>query len=293
MQWRSLVILGLLPLALASGAHAQVVERPTLTLDAAKRVMAAAEAEMRRQDFPASVAIVDDGGNLLLMERYGDWTAASARVAIGKARTAAIFRRSTNDFENIIKNGRTAMVALEDFTPLQGGLPIVHNGRVVGAIGVSGNSPPKDEEIAQVGLAALTGASTAAAPSNGTAALPVSYFGKDRVAASFAGGAVLLNGDGGQNYEIHTSRRTAAGMAEIHARDTDVIYVTGGSATFVTGGSVVDGRNAAENEVRGSSIRGGETRTLVPGDVVVVPAGVPHWFQRVTAPFTYYVVKVR
>ena len=82
--------------------------------------------------------------------------AAGARISIGKARTAALFKKPTSVFEDIIKNGRTAMVALEDFTPLQGGVPIEVDGKVVGAIGVSGAaSQQRDEEVAKAGAAAV------------------------------------------------------------------------------------------------------------------------------------------
>ncbi|HET9062068.1 MAG TPA: cupin domain-containing protein, partial [Candidatus Binatia bacterium] len=83
------------------------------------------------------------------------------------------------------------------------------------------------------------------------------------------------------------------GEAEVHRRDTDVIYVLGGTATIVTGGEVVEGREVEHGELRGREIRGGETRRLAAGDVLVVPNGIPHWFSAVDAPFTYYVVKVR
>jgi len=80
-------------------------------------------------------------------------------------------------------------------------------------------------------------------------------------------------------------------MAEVHVRDTDIIYVLSGSATIVTGGTVIAGKMVADDEIRGSSIEGGQPRMLVKGDVMVVPNGVPHWFENVQAPFLYYVVK--
>ena len=83
------------------------------------------------------------------------------------------------------------------------------------------------------------------------------------------------------------------GTAEIHTRDTDIIHVLGGSATFVTGGTAVDPKTVAPDEIRGREILGGETRRLSQGDVIIVPNGVPHWFKQVDPPFTYYVVKVR
>lgn len=144
-------------LALATtAAAAPVAEKKTLTLDGAKQVAAAAAAEARRHDEGGAIAVVDDGGNLLYLERLDGTFAAGAAVAIGKARTAALFRKSTGAFEDIIKNGRTAMVALSDFTPLQGGVPIEVGGAVVGAIGVSGAAnQQQDEALAIAGAAAL------------------------------------------------------------------------------------------------------------------------------------------
>jgi len=110
-----------------------------------------------------------------------------------------------------------------------------------------------------------------------------------RVAAAFAKGAPLLEND---LYKIHASRRDAAGVAEVHERDTDIIYVLEGTASFVTGGRVVDGQEIAPDEIRGPRIEGGTTRELSPGELVVVPNGTPHWFEAVPGPFVYYVVKV-
>ncbi len=86
------------------------------------------------------------------------------------------------------------------------------------------------------------------------------------------------------NYKIHASHRAEAGKAEVHAKDTDIIYVVDGAATLVTGGTVVDPKMIETDEVRGDSIRGGETRQITKGDVIVVPNGVPHWFERVPGP---------
>ena len=100
------------------------------------------------------IAVVDDGGNLLLLERLDDTQVASVEVGIGKARTAAIFRRPSKVFEDQIRDGRVAALALTGATPLQGGIPIIYEGKVIGAIGVSGESPGQDEDIAKVGAAA-------------------------------------------------------------------------------------------------------------------------------------------
>jgi len=274
-------------LAMAATAQAQVVDKKALTLEGAKKVVAAAVAEAKRINAPGGViAVVDDGGNLMALERLDNTFAAGANISIGKARTAALFKRPTKAFEDIIGKGRTSMVALKDFTPLQGGVPIEFGGSIIGGVGVSGAaSAQQDEELAIAGAKALSASPASAA---------VSYFeGGSMVAEAFAKGAVLFDGGHDRNYMVHASRREAPGMAEIHTRDTDIIHVLGGSATFVTGGTAVDPKTVAPDEIRGREILGGETRRLSQGDVIIVPNGVPHWFKEVEAPFTYYVVKVR
>ena len=284
----SIVLSVILP-ALSS-SQAQVLEKKTLTIEGAKTVIAAAVAEAKRLTAPGGViAVVDDGGNLMALERLDGTFAAGANISIGKARTAVLFKKPTRLFEDIIKNGRTSMVALNDFTPLQGGVPILVDGQVIGGVGVSGAaSAPQDEELAVAGANAAKGFTvTPAAAMTGK----VTYFEKDKVAAAFSKGAVLF--DGSDKYMVHTSRREAPGMAEVHLKDADIIYVQEGSATFVTGGSVVDGKNTTPEEVRGKEISGGESRKIAKGDVIIVPAGTPHWFKEVPSPMTYYVVKAR
>src|SRR3989475_12748588 len=141
----------------ATIAGAQIAEKKVLTLEGARRVIAAAEAEAKKVNAPGGViAVVDDGGNLMALERLDATFSAGANISIGKARTAVMFQKPTKVFEDIIKNGRTSMVALENFTPLQGGVPIELDGKVVGAIGVSGAaSQQRDEDVAKAGAAAL------------------------------------------------------------------------------------------------------------------------------------------
>jgi glc operon protein GlcG len=124
----------------------------------------------------------------------------------------------------------------------------------------------------------------AAAPSR-----EVAQLGAAEVQAAFAKGMPLVEND---LYKVHASRRDAPGQAEVHTRDTDILYVLQGTATLVTGGSLVAGKEIAPDEIRGARIDGGVARELAPGQVVVVPNGTPHWFQRVSGPFVYYVVKV-
>lgn len=109
------------------------------------------------------------------------------------------------------------------------------------------------------------------------------------VAAAFAKGAPLIEVGA---YKIHASRREAPGMVEIHQRDTDIVYVLEGEATLMVGGRATDAMMTAVDELRGNALEGGEAHTLVKGDVIVVPAGTPHWFRAVRGPFLYYVVKV-
>ena len=116
------VALTLLFSGIALTAQAQVVDKKGLTLDGAKKVIAAAVAEAKVKNAPGGViAVVDDGGNLMALERLDNTFAAGANISIGKARTAALFRKPTKVFEDIVNKGRTTMVALSDFTPLQGG----------------------------------------------------------------------------------------------------------------------------------------------------------------------------
>src|SRR5438094_4768244 len=146
--------------ALVAGrAHAQIVEKKVLTLEGARRAIAAAEAEARRNKAGGIIAVVDDGGNLMALERLEGTFAAGARVSIGKARTAVLFKKPTRFFEELINKGRTAMTAVEDFTPLIGGVPIVVDGQIAGGIGVSGAaSAQQDEELALAGAGAVAAA---------------------------------------------------------------------------------------------------------------------------------------
>jgi len=281
--------------ALCAIANAQVTDKKTLTIDGAKKVIAASVASAKKNSAPGGViAVVDDGGNLMALERLDGTFAAGANISIGKARTAALFKRPTRVFEDIIKNGRTAMVALPDslFTPLQGGVPIVVDGQIVGGVGVSGaSSAQQDEELAIAGANAFGGDAKMGAATQSSEA-PVLFFDKEQVSASFSKGAILFDRKN-RNYMVHTSRRDRPGSAEIHTLDTDIIYVMQGTATFVTGGAAVETKQIAPNEVRGSRIDGGEARQLSKGDVIIIPNGTPHWFKEVGGTFLYYTIKVR
>jgi glc operon protein GlcG len=160
---RAIVTLVLaLALAAAGEAGAQsTVTKKTLTLDGAKAVAAAAAAEAKRGNEGGSIAVVDDGGNLMYLERIQPTFAMGAHIATEKARTAALFQRPSKALEDVIINGRTTLLSVVP-APLQGGEPIMVDGQIVGAIGVSGAaSAVRDQVIAAAGAAAL-GAKTSA-----------------------------------------------------------------------------------------------------------------------------------
>ena len=282
---KSILKFSLAVMLFAVPALAQITEKKSVTLEGARTVITAAKLYAAKNNAPGGViAVVDEGGNLVALERLDGTFTAGANISIGKAKTSVMFKRPTKFFEEIIKNGRTAMVALPDFTPLQGGVPIMVDGQIVGGVGVSGAaSAVQDEELAIAGAMALTEQKMR----------PVKFIDAKFVADSFAKGAVLEDGSNGENYMVHASRRDKPGMSEVHELDTDIIYVLEGTATFVTGGRSVDPKMVAANEFRGSMIDGGETRQLQKGDVVIVPKGTPHWFKQVDGAFLYYVVKVR
>ena len=152
----SSILTGLALTAFNALAENETATKHTLTMDGAKQVADAAVAFCKANGAHPSIAIVDDGGHLLYFVRMDDSFVAGANVSIGKARTSATFKKPTKDFEDIINKGRFTMTALPDFTPLQGGVPIVHEGHVVGAIGVSGaKSAQQDEDVAKAGAAAI------------------------------------------------------------------------------------------------------------------------------------------
>jgi len=144
-----------LVIMVAGPASSQTLEKKVLSLEAAMKIAVAAEAAAREKGVGVVIAIVDDGGHLILLHRLDDTQVASVNVGIGKARTAAIYRRPSKDFEDQIRAGRVAALALADSTPLQGGVPIRLDGKVIGAVGVSGDTPQVDEAIAIAGANAF------------------------------------------------------------------------------------------------------------------------------------------
>lgn len=153
----TLFVLTILSLGLGTAPRADVPTKPYLTLADAQHVMQAAMTKAKNVKAPGgSIAIVDDGGHLVLLQRLDNTMPATPPVATGKARTAAIFKTPTSKFETIVTEGRTPMLAVDGFMPMRGGVPLVVNGVVIGAIGVSGAaSAAQDEEIALAGAAAI------------------------------------------------------------------------------------------------------------------------------------------
>jgi glc operon protein GlcG len=282
--------------------HAQIVEKKSLNLDGAKKAIAAAVDYAKKNNAPGGViAVVDEGGNLMALERLDGTFAMGATISIGKARTAVLFKKPTRFFEELINKGRTAMTAVDGFTPLIGGIPIIIDGQVVGGIGVSGAaSANQDEELALAGASVFSQSlkadpllkSSSAADVTGAPmmkpAKDATFIDARHVAAAFAKGQPLLETAG---YKVHASRRVEPGQAEIHTLDTDVIYVVDGSATLVTSGKALDAKEIAPNELRGTKIEGGEEHQITKGDVIVIPNGVPHQFTAITGELHYFVCK--
>ncbi len=268
-----------------AGARAEfsTLSVPALSRDAARAGAESAGAVAAARGVAPVIAAVDAGGALVYLVRPDAAQVASVGVAIDKARTAALFRRPSKDFEDQAANGRPSALHLAGAVPLQGGLPIVVDGHVVGAIGASGaSSADEDQELGVIGAAA---AASAAAGGAGEA----TFVSAADLQAKLAVGGLLLDTS---RYQVDAGRRTTPGEVEYHASVTDVMHVLEGQATVVTGGEIVSPRTTGPGEVRGASIDGGTSHELAGGDVLVVPAGVPHHFVAVTDPFLYFVVKV-
>jgi uncharacterized protein GlcG (DUF336 family) len=211
------------------------------------------------------IAVVDEGGNLMALERLDGTFATGATISIGKARTAVLFKKPTRFFEELINKGRTAMTAVDGFTPLIGGIPIIIDGQVVGGVGVSGAaSANQDEELALAGANALMGGaaktenptSSNAKDSSMQTAQAAIFIDSKKVATAFAKGMPLLETGG---YKVHASRRVEPGQAEIHTLDTDVIYVVDGSATLVRGGKAIDTKTIAPMKSGAAKSRAGRS----------------------------------
>jgi glc operon protein GlcG len=255
---------------------------PALSAAEARRAADAVASECARRAVAPVCAVVDAGGELMFVSRPDAAQVASVGVAADKARTAAIYRRPSKDFEEQASGGRASALHLARAVPLQGGIPIVRDGCVLGAVGVSGaSSADEDQELAVLGADAL-------APRDGSANGATLFDGRT-VMRKFDTGGLLL--DAGA-YKLDAGRREAPGEVEYHAHTVDVMHVVQGTADVLTGGEMVGTRIAGDGEVRADSLSGGHAHALTEGDVLAIPAGVPHQFTRVSDPFLYFVVKV-
>lgn len=159
MKLFQILLMSFVMITVAMTSHAQLVHqvnKKVLTLEGAKKIAAAAAVEAHKHHVGGSIAVVDDGGHLLYLERWNGTFPASASVATAKARTAALFRFETQVFETAIKNGRNALTAVPELLPLEGGIPLIVDGHVIGAVGVSGTaSSTQDVEFAKAAVTVI------------------------------------------------------------------------------------------------------------------------------------------
>jgi glc operon protein GlcG len=134
----------------------KLISRTALSLAAAKDIASAAEAEALKNNWNVSIAIVDESGRLLYFQRMDDTTNASVEIAIAKAQHAANYRRDTKFHEDALDNGKNVVLALPDGMPLEGGLRLIANDKIIGGIGVSGVRSIEDAQIARAGAGLLT-----------------------------------------------------------------------------------------------------------------------------------------
>ncbi len=154
MRKINLLVSSLLIVAATLGAQ-QLSSKKSLNLAVTKVIVAAAEKEAAKNNWAMFIIVIDDGGTLMSVERMDDAQIGSLDVAIAKAQTALKFKRPTKVFEDLINGGRNSLLGLPGATPVEGGIPLMADGKVIGAIGVSGGSSQQDGQVAQAGVAAL------------------------------------------------------------------------------------------------------------------------------------------
>src|SRR5919204_263193 len=284
----------------------------------ADAVIAAARKKADEMGSRVVIAVVDPHGELIQMQRTPDAQIASSRVALDKARTAAIFVGPSREMEEQVANGRLGALALHGASCLIGGIPLKVDGEVVGAVGTSGETPDEDEGISiaaaatsfstaevpaltQAGARAAVEAVAAAAAARGVA--PV-------VSAVDAGGALvyLHRPDEAQvaSVDVTTDKARTAAIYRRPSKDFEDQASGGrpsalhlaravplqGGIPLTYDGEVVEPREVGPGELRARAVRGGTRHELAEGDVLAIPSGVPHQFVEVSDPFLYFVVKV-
>jgi uncharacterized protein GlcG (DUF336 family) len=146
----------LLACLFAGAAVGEPMQKKSLSLEDAKKAAAAAAAEAKKNSWNMAIALLDDGGNLLYFERSDETQIGSIDVALGKARTAFMFKRPTKALEDVLNSGQYAIMTFPNSVPREGGLPIFSDGKMIGAIGVSGGTSAQDAQTAKAGVDALS-----------------------------------------------------------------------------------------------------------------------------------------
>lgn len=150
-----LTMLAVLALGTPKLANSQLLDTKVISLDAAKTVLAAAEAEAERNSWTVAIVVVDAGGQLIALHRRDGTQSASVDIAIAKARTSAMFKRPSEALQGLVSGGMLGVLNVEGVMPIQGGIPVIVDGQVIGAVGVSGVSAAQDAQVAEAGVAAL------------------------------------------------------------------------------------------------------------------------------------------
>jgi glc operon protein GlcG len=162
MLTSKMVLAGVLAVMAVCTGHSAQAQAPIpygepISQELAKKVLAAAEVEAKKNNWPVAIAVVDGSGFLVAFQRLDNTQLGSVEVALEKAKTSALFRRPTKVFEDLLATGgaNAKILKLPGALPIEGGLPIIHNGKVIGAIGVSGVKSTEDAQVATAGLEAL------------------------------------------------------------------------------------------------------------------------------------------
>ena len=267
-----------------AAADFSVTEVPALTYEGARMAAEAAGEEAARRGVAPVISAVDAGGALMFLVRPDLAQVASVEVTTDKARTAAIYRRPSKDFEDQASSGRPSALHLARAVPLQGGVPIEHDGQVIGAIGVSGaSSADEDAELAAIGARAVSERRDRRQRPHGRL-LPGRHGRR----------ALPLRRPSARRGDLQDRRRTPRGAGR-------------GRVPRARGRCDARGRRQGHRDRRrraarcprgrtgraaSAGVEGGERRELRAGDVLAIPNGVPHQFVDVSEPFLYFVVKV-
>lgn len=153
--WSGIGVAVLAAVLLAGTASGELLTKKSLSLEDAKKAAAGAAAEAKKNNWMMAITVVDDGGQLIYFERMDYTQIGSIDVSIGKARTALAFKRPTKALEDALNANQNAILSFPNVLPREGGLPVVVDGKVVGAIGVSGGTSPQDAQVAKAGVDAL------------------------------------------------------------------------------------------------------------------------------------------